>query len=86
MNCLGNIFLDKGHSLDPTPPAITTGSIIEFTKITSSLILTKKVIINNNYLAFGCSTTSKAKKYYRLFLRSAITSQSCLASPGGEKY
>ena len=53
MNCLGNIVLDKGHSLDPTPPAITTGSIIEFTKINSSLILTKKVIINNNYLCLS---------------------------------
>ena len=56
MNCLGNIALDKGHSLDPTPPAITTGSIIEFTKINSSLILTKKVIINNNVeIATGCT-------------------------------
>ena len=29
-NCLGNIFLDKGHSLVPTPPASITGIMFIF--------------------------------------------------------
>ena len=48
MNCLGNRSLETGHNLEPTPPAIITGSIILSTQFNRGIILTKKTMINNN--------------------------------------